>query len=140
MCAGISQSLSAAKGELYRQSDSSQQNLPWANYSQILPGACPPILCKLREMTTAACNAYHVSPPLSAMPGCKADLAMDGTAVLSLVENCPGLHALSWSIDVCAGIAQNGSDTIASGSVTINAQAYTTVAVAWLPQNSPAWF
>lgn len=42
--------------------------------------------------------------------------------------------------DICAGIAQNGSDTIAPGSVTINAQAGTVVAVAWLPQNSTAWF
>ena len=66
--AGISQSLTAAKGELYRQSDQSQQNLPWTNYSQSEPHACPPILCKLRAMTTAACNSYHVSPPLPAMP------------------------------------------------------------------------
>ena len=63
--AGISQSLTAAKGELYRQSDQSQQTLPWTNYSQIDPNSCPPILCKLHAMTTAACNAYKVNSPLA---------------------------------------------------------------------------
>ena len=35
---------------------------------------------------------------------------------------------------------QSGPNTIAPGSVTINAQAGTVVAVGWLPENSTAWF
>lgn len=58
---GISQTLSAAKGELYRTSDQTpQQNLTWTDYAQMDPGACPPILCKVRKLTTAACQVYKV--------------------------------------------------------------------------------
>ena len=52
--------MSAAKGELYRQADGSQQKLPWVNYTQQDPNACPPVLCKIRSLTTAACQSYKV--------------------------------------------------------------------------------
>lgn len=63
--AGISQTLSAAKGELYREStQDAQQNITWVNYTALEPDACPPILCKMRALTTAACQAYKVSAVL----------------------------------------------------------------------------
>ena len=63
--AGISQTLSAAKGELYRVSNQdAQQNITWVNYTALEPDACPPILCKMRALTTAACQAYKVSAVL----------------------------------------------------------------------------
>ena len=63
--AGISQTLSAAKGELYRESNQeAQQNITWVNYTALEPNACPPILCKVRALTTAACQAYKVSAVL----------------------------------------------------------------------------
>ena len=37
-------------------------------------------------------------------------------------------------------VMQNGPNSIAPGSTTINAQAGTVVAVAWLPENSMALF
>ena len=48
------------------------------------------------------------------------------------------LHLRCLSLSLCT--IQNGANTIAPGSQTISVEEGTVVAVAWLPQNSTAWF
>ena len=130
--------MTAAKGELYRQSDGSQQKLPWVNYTQQDPSPCPPILCKVRSLTTTACQSYKVCLSTQ-LPGfCKHSQIWNcRVAAKPLLAN--QAHQLCClSLLLC--VVQSGANTIAPGSQTISVDQGTVVAVAWLPENSTAWF
>jgi hypothetical protein len=59
---GISETLTAAKGELSRGDQNQTKSFPFHNVTADDPSACPALLCKMRPAADASCNVYQVGP------------------------------------------------------------------------------